>query len=302
MVIVSGRSRWKNRRFWASFGRYWNAMNVLDSRQPRVLLSRRASFSCGRRLFHPDWSNERNRETFGRDFGPHGHEYTLDCAFGGPVSPEDGMIVNIADIKPKLQSAIATLDGAYLPDQVAFFQSKRPTTENIALFLWQTLPRSIGQGTLERLRLGESRRTLVELTSQTMKISRSYEFAAAHRLFAPNLSDEENLSRFDKCSNLAGHGHNFGLEVFVEGKPDAQTGYIINPQQLDKIVDEEIFTRFDHKHLNLDCPEFADLIPTTENLTSVIFEILRARLADDGFRLAKIGLRETQKNYFEVEA
>lgn len=135
-----------------------------------------------------------------------------------------------------------------------------------------------------------------------MKISRSYEFAAAHRLAAPDLSDDENFARFDKCSNLAGHGHNFGLDVFVEGTPDAQTGFIINPQQLDKIVDEEIFERFDHKHLNVDCPEFHNLIPTTENLSQTIFEILSARLGREGFKLAKIGLHETQKNYFEVEA
>ena len=275
---------------------------ISEVKRPRVLLSRRASFSCGRRLFHPDWSIERNREVFGRDFGPHGHEYSLDCAFGGAVSSEDGMIVNIADIKPVLQSAIGELDGQFLPNGVAFFAEKRPTAENIALFLWQTLPRTIGNGTLQRLRLQESRRTLVEITPQTMKISRSYEFAAAHRLFAPALSDDDNLARFDKCSNLAGHGHNFGLEVFVEGTPDPETGFIINPQLLDKIVEEEIFQRFDHKHLNVDCPEFNDLIPTTENLCSVIFEILRARLASENHHLAKIGLRETQKNYFEVEA
>lgn len=272
------------------------------SSAPRVLLSRRARFSCGRRLFNSNWSEAHNREVFGRDFGPHGHEYALDCAFGGAVSGEDGMIVNIADIKPVLQSAIAPFEGAWLPDGVAFFQSKRPTAENIALFLWQTLPHSIGQGTLERLRLQESRRTMVEITSRIMKISRSYEFAAAHRLFAPALSDAENLLRFDKCSNLAGHGHNFGLEVFIEGTPDERTGFIINPQTLDAVVDAEIFARFDHKHLNVDCPEFAELIPTTENLCTVIFEILQVRLANEGYKLAKIGLRETQKNYFEVEA
>ncbi len=277
-------------------------MTNLKPRAPRVLLSRRASFSCGRRLRHPDWSEARNREVFGRDFGPHGHEYSLDCAFSGAVSAEDGMIVNIADIKPVLQSAIAPLEGAFLPEGVAFFQGKRPTAENIALFLWQTLPRVVGQGALERLRLQESRRTMAEITPQTMKISRSYEFAAAHRLFAPNLSDAENMARFDKCSNPAGHGHNFGLEVFVEGSPNAETGFIINPQTLDSIVDAEIFARFDHKHLNEDCPEFADLIPTTENLCSVIFEVLQMRLQSEGYKLAKIGLRETQKNYFEVEA
>ncbi len=281
---------------------------------PRVLLSRRSHFSCGRQLQNPNWSQARNRETFGRDTGPHGHEYTLDCAFGGPISDSDGMIVNIAELKPILQKITSALDGAWLPSHLdpalSFFVARRPTAENIALWLWQTLPHSVANGALFRIRLRESRRVLVEIVarndsqnkSQIMKISRSYEFAAAHRLAAPDLSDDENFARFDKCSNLAGHGHNFGLDVFIEGVPDAQTGWIINPQLLDKIVDEEVFERFDHKHLNLDCAEFRDLIPTTENLSQTIFEILRARLETEGFKLAKIGLHETQKNYFEVEA
>ncbi|PQV65398.1 6-pyruvoyltetrahydropterin/6-carboxytetrahydropterin synthase [Abditibacterium utsteinense] len=287
-----------------------SAKNQELERAPRVLLSRRSFFSCGRRLRHPDWNPARNREIFGRDVGPHGHEYTLDCAFSGPISTSDGMIVNITDLKPILESAIAPLNGAFLPEnsvsELQFFAHNRPTAENIALWLWQTLPHNVAQGTLFRLQLRESRRTLVEITaafpSQKMKISRSYEFAAAHRLAAPQLSDDENFARFDKCSNLAGHGHNFGLDVFVEGNPDAETGFIINPILLDKIVDEEIFERFDHKHLNVDCPEFRDLIPTTENLSQTIFEILRVRLESEGFKLAKIGLHETQKNYFEVEA
>ena len=268
---------------------------------PRVLLSRRTFFSGGRRLFHPDWSDEHNREIFGRDFGPHGHEYALDVAYDGEISPLDGMIVNISDLKPVLASAIADLDGGFL-NQQPYFQNRRPTAENLARFLWETLPRATGPGILVRLRLQESRRTTIEITLNSMKTSRSFEFAAAHRLFTPQLSDAENAARYDKCSNLAGHGHNYNLEVTVEGQPDDETGFIILPQVLDSIVDEEIYARFDHKHLNVDCPEFADLIPTSENLARVIFEILGARLAREGFKLSKIGLHETHKNYFEVEA
>jgi 6-pyruvoyltetrahydropterin/6-carboxytetrahydropterin synthase len=269
---------------------------------PRVLLSRRAFFSCGRRLRHPDWDDEANRAAFGRDFGPHGHEYSLDVAYDGPISQSDGMIVNIVELKPVIQAAVAELEGRFLDQQVEFFESHRPTAENIASYLWQTLPHSTGSGFLVRLRLQESRRVRVEITSQSMKISRTYEFAAAHRLFAPQLSDEENLNRFDKCSNPAGHGHNYNLEVTVEGEPDVQTGYIISPGLLDSIVDEEIYQRFDHKHLNEDCPEFNNLIPTSENLAKVIFDLLNHRLMDAGYRLARVGLHETQKNYFEVEA
>lgn len=276
-------------------------MNYATS-APRVLLSRRAFFSCGRRLRHPDWSDERNIATFGRDFGPHGHEYALDIAFDGPISASDGMIVNISDLKPLISAALQPLDGAFLDENSPFFNHVRPTAENIALHLWHTLPRTVASGTLRRLRLQESRRVGVEITSHTMKTSRTYEFAAAHRLFAPQLSDEENFGRFDKCSNAAGHGHNYNLEVTISGQPDAQSGFIILPKTLDAIVDEEVYARFDHKHLNVDCPEFEGLIPTSENLARVIWEILDARLQKEGFQLAKIGLHETHKNYFEVEA
>lgn len=267
-----------------------------------MLLSRRAFFSCGRRLLHPDWNDEVNRAAFGRDFGPHGNEYTLDVAYDGPISIEDGMIVNITELKPVIASAVDSLDAKFLNEQVEHFQKHRPTAENIALYLWQTLPHSTGPGELVRLRLKESRRVQVEVVPESMKVSRCYEFAAAHRLFAPQLSQQENLDRFDKCSNPAGHGHNYSLEVTVEGEPDPETGFIISPQLLDGIVDTEVYERFDHKHLNVDCPEFNELIPTSENLAKVIFEILRDRLGEKGFQLAKIGLHETQKNYFEVEA
>lgn len=211
------------------------------------------------------------------------------------------MIVNIYDIKAPLKTLADSLDGKFLPDEVSHFQNLRPTPENIALYLWDNFPKSAGIGQLSRIVLGENRRTRVEKTPFKMIISRSYEFAAAHRLISLELSDEENWKLYDKCSNRAGHGHNFTLEVGVEGSPDAQTGFIIAPQLLDAIVDEEIFARFDHKHLNEDCPEFKGVVPTSENLAKVIFEILAARLEKEGFELAKIGLRETSKNYFEVE-
>ncbi len=267
---------------------------------PAVSLSRRAAFSLGRRLQHPDWNDEQNRAAFGRDVGPHGANYALELVFRGHISSEDGMIVNIADLKPLIAQLIAPLDGAYLPDSLEYFAPIRPTAENLTLWLWQNFPSTISNATLTKLFLEESTRTRIEKTADTMIASRSFEFAAAHRLALPSLDDEANLSRFGICSNRAGHGHNFALSVGVEGWPDAQTGFIIPPQLLDKIVDEEVFARFDHKHLNEDCPEFGDKVPTSENLALVIFEILDERLGKEGFRLARVHLQETAKNGFEV--
>lgn len=270
----------------------------------KVLLSRQICFSTGLRLFNPQWDLEANKEAFGHLVGAHGAEFCLRVAWSGPISPEDGMIVNLVEIKPLLQNAVASIEDKFLDVDVIFFQSHRPTTENIATFLWNIIPDTIGSGKLHRLQLDQSRGISVEMSVNSMKVSRSYEFASAHRLFVRSLSDEENLARFDKCSNPAGHGHNFGLRVWVEGQPDKETGFVINPRLLDSIVDQEVFSRFDHKHLNEDCLEFSEtgLVPTTENLALTIFEILDERLRQEGYKLARVGLQETQKNYFEVEA
>ena len=266
---------------------------------PAVSLSRRAAFSLGRRLFHPQWDEKHNRAIFGRDFGPHGANYALELTFSGLISPEDGMIVNIADLKPLIAQLISPLEGAFLPDTLPHFQERRPTAESIARFLWQTFPHHAPPAVLTRLILEEGTRTRVEIAN-TMIVSRSFEFAAAHRLALPDLDDQSNMVRFGICSNRAGHGHNFNLSVGVEGQPNPESGFIIPPQLLDKVVDEEVFARFDHKHLNEDCPEFKDMVPTSENLALVIFRILDDRLEREGFSLARVHLQETAKNGFEV--
>ena len=266
------------------------------------LISRQARFSSGRRLYNPAWDPGHNQQIYGRDTKPHGNDYVLDAAYLGAIGALDGMIVNLSDLKPALAAAVEPLDGKFLDQDVPLFASRRPTAENITAFLWDALPPQVGGGTLQRLRLQESRTVRVEKTPAKMIAFRSYEFAAAHRLYSPALSGEENWERFDKCSNPAGHGHNYQLEVGIAGEPDPESGYVIPPKILDTIVATEIFERFDHKHLNEDCPEFKDLVPTSENLARTIFIILQTRLHADGWTLARIGLHETQKNYFEVEA
>ncbi|MDQ3813869.1 MAG: 6-carboxytetrahydropterin synthase [Armatimonadota bacterium] len=268
----------------------------------QVTLARRAYFSAGRRLRNPEWSDERNRQVFGKLASPHGHDYVLDVFYQGAVSDEDGMIVNISELKPVIAAVVDQLDGKFLDQEVPEFAARRPTAENIVDFIWNKLPHCMGTGRLTRLRLEETSRLWVEKTETSMRITRKYEFAAAHRLYAPQLPEEENCARYGKCANPSGHGHNYTLEVALEGTPDADTGMIIPLTELDRIVDEEVMEPFDHKHLNEDCPDFANLIPTSENFARVLFERLRSRLDHAGYRLAKVGLHETTKNYFEVEA
>lgn len=274
---------------------------------PKTYLARRAFFSSARQLRVPEWNDEQNRAAFGMDALPHGHDYVLNVYYSGEIDPRDGMIVNLSDLKPVIAQATGPLDGRFLDREVEHFQHVRPTCENLVNFLWDRLPAHMGAGVLARVCLEENARLRVQKirldeNRTQMKLTRSYEFAAAHRLHVPSMPDQDNSALYGKCNNPQGHGHNYGLEVTIEGEPNAQTGAIISGVELDKMVDEEIFERFDHKHLNEDCPEFRSLVPTSENLARVIFEILQKKLDGNGRRLSKIGLHETQKNYFEVEA
>jgi 6-pyruvoyltetrahydropterin/6-carboxytetrahydropterin synthase len=262
-----------------------------------VSICRRAFFSCGRQFAHPGWSAEQNRAVFGRDSLPHGSDYVLDVFYSGPINTHDGMILNLTDMKPVIAKAIAPLEETWLND-LPHFQEHRPTAENILEWVWHRLPPKLAGGRLHRITLAEGPRLCITKTSDTMKITRKYEFAAAHRLHMPHESDELNAELYGKCNNPRGHGHNYGLEVTVAGQPDADMAQ----SELDRIVEEEVFERFDHKHLNEDCPEFTEIIPTSENLARVIFEKLQARIDNGERRMARVGLHETQKNYFEVEA
>lgn len=127
-----------------------------------------------------------------------------------------------------------------------------------------------------------------------MKVCRRETFNAAHRLFNPRFDDAKNEAIFGKCNNPNYHGHNYTLLVCVDGPIDPETGYVIDLKILSDIIDEEVKEAFDHKNLNLDCPEFENIIPTAENICVVIWNKLRKRL-DNTFEL-ELTLWETDRN------
>ena len=127
-----------------------------------------------------------------------------------------------------------------------------------------------------------------------MKVCRRETFNAAHRLYNPAFSDEKNDAVFGKCNNLNFHGHNYTILVCLEGPIDPETGYVIDLKILSDIIEEEVKEPFDHRNLNLDCPEFENLIPTAENITLVIWNKLRKRL-DEKYTI-ELTLWETERN------
>ena len=130
-----------------------------------------------------------------------------------------------------------------------------------------------------------------------MKVCRRSNFNAAHRLFRPEWSDEKNQTVFGKCNNPNFHGHNYTLEVWIDGEIDQETGYVIDLKIVKDLIKIEIEDRFDHRNLNLDCPEFTSLIPTAENIAVVCYNLLREKM-DSKYALT-IRLWETENNIVE---
>ena len=118
--------------------------------------------------------------------------------------------------------------------------------------------------------------------------------SASHRLHSNALSVEENRAAFGKCNNPAGHGHNYEVQVSVVGKPSAD-GVLVNLPELERVVGRTVIDRFDHKHLNIEVAEFADLNPTVENIARIIFGLLKPVVAN----LASVTVWETPKTWCE---
>lgn len=132
-----------------------------------------------------------------------------------------------------------------------------------------------------------------------VSITRLLRFNAAHRVHNPALSDEENQRLFGKCNNPNWHGHNYTLEITVEGEVDPRTGYVIDLAELKRIGNEVLVDQMDHKNLNLDVPFMQGTIPTTENLVLACWRILAPAVAPA--RLAKLKLWETENHYVEYD-
>jgi 6-pyruvoyltetrahydropterin/6-carboxytetrahydropterin synthase len=130
-------------------------------------------------------------------------------------------------------------------------------------------------------------------------VARRVHFNAAHRLHNPAQSEAWNRDTFGLCNNPNYHGHNYELEVLVEGEIDPATGYVIDIARLKAIVEDRVLVHLDHKNLNLDVPWFRDLLPSAENIAVVVWNQLQPEIPAG--RLLRIRLWETPRNYVEYE-
>ncbi|MCE2734122.1 MAG: 6-carboxytetrahydropterin synthase [Cyclobacteriaceae bacterium] len=132
-------------------------------------------------------------------------------------------------------------------------------------------------------------------------ISRKEHFNAAHKLYNPNWSKEKNEEVFGPCANANWHGHNFELIVTVKGKPDPDTGFVVDLKKLSTLIREEICEKLDHKNINLDVPFMAGKMASTENIAIEIWKILEAKLPSitKYGKLHAVKLYETPRNFVE---
>lgn len=127
-------------------------------------------------------------------------------------------------------------------------------------------------------------------------LNRRYHFSASHRLHSGEMSEDENRATYGKCNNPHGHGHNYTLEVTVSGRVDERTGMVCNLIDLDGFVENQVLDRYNLQNLNT-LQEFAQIVPTTENLCVEIFEILQRGFPQA--HLERVKLEETMMNSFE---
>jgi 6-pyruvoyltetrahydropterin/6-carboxytetrahydropterin synthase len=133
-----------------------------------------------------------------------------------------------------------------------------------------------------------------------VRLTRRYRFSASHRLDVPSFTVAENQRLFGKCNNPHGHGHDYVLDVTLEGSPDL-SGQLVNRAALDALMSSKVLQRFDHRNLNIDVPEMAGVVPTTENLASAIRNVIASEWTFPA-RLHRVRVSETDRNIFELEA
>lgn len=132
-----------------------------------------------------------------------------------------------------------------------------------------------------------------------MLITRRVEFSASHICAVPGLSADENRKIYGNEASPHGHGHNYVIEVVLEGEPDPTTGMIVDLKDVKAVLNETVVEPFDHRNLNREVPPFDKVVPTPENITIEIWRRIKPRLENSRVRLALVRLRETDDLYVE---
>ena len=205
-----------------------------------------------------------------------GRYYELEVTCRGEADPQTGYFINIKAIDQAVREQALPILMERIADEAG--ASAMPMGAMMRQLIEAIDPPLNGTVCRARLVLTPTLSLGIERDDMDHIVMRQqYEFSAAHRLHVPTLSDQENRETFGKCNNPAGHGHNYRVEVAARCPIDAQ-GRTLEPAALDAVVDREAIEKLDHKHLNTDVPEFAELNPSVEHIVKVIWQMLDGRM------------------------
>jgi 6-pyruvoyltetrahydropterin/6-carboxytetrahydropterin synthase len=214
----------------------------------------------------------------------------LRVRVAGPLRAELGYIVNVKTIDVVVHELLQTV-----PANRSF------PGGSLVVHLWRHLPAHLPAGArLRQVEMCVSRLVRYSISNRAdamLNLTCQFEFSAAHRLYVPSLSEEENRRELGKC--VGWHGHNYVLEVTVAGAPDARTGEVLPLAALQATVKELVVDRFDHTCLNTDVSEFACLNPTVENLATVVWGLLEGKFGPAV--LQRVRVYETPRIWADVE-
>ncbi len=238
---------------------------------PKATLTKRLEFCSSHRYHNPQWDDAKNRAVFGscNNANSHGHNYLLEVTLRGQIDPVTGMIINLYDLKIILNQVLEKFDHKNLNLDTPYFSERIPTTENLAVTLWNLLKQHPGLPVPDSLRLYEDETLYAEVAANFINgghqtssgisalIARRYAFSAVHQ-----------------SPTGAIHGHSYNLWIAVKGPIPTDTGQVMNLQTLDHIAHTHILTRFDQRNLSQD-PAFADIPVTDSTIAKITWEILR---------------------------
>ncbi len=178
----------------------------------------------------------------------------------------------------------------------------RLAAEAVVRLAWDSIQPTIPQqATLARLELLATPYlsfAVVEEAPHMVQLTQQFEFSAAHRLHCPERSAAQNRDYFGKCNNPNGHGHNYVVEITVNGAPEAASGALLSLPKFETLVRDEVIDRLDHKHLNEDTTEFRAVNPTVENIARVVWEMLHDKVSQAGVaKLSNVRVYETPKTW-----
>lgn len=231
-----------------------------------------------------------------------GAYFACTVSVDGNPDPVSGYVISIADIDSAVRGELAPLLVAALwPDSGTSATSAGDPAiiaRALALRLSETLRPPVAALALHVNPFDSF--SWEARMPDTVLLTTQIECAAAHRLHAPELGEAANRALFGKCNNPNGHGHNYRVEatVAVSLSDPNRMGMV----RLAQILSEHVERRIDHRHLNLDVPEFARVIPSVEHIAAACRGWLDEPVRAAGGRLVRVTVWETEKTSATVEA